>query len=601
MRFQLDHDNRDTPAHRAVMAPERTAVASYSGRCMSERRTLKAKGPTQFDLLGMSDGAFESMNARLIRLEFPTAVKPANVSDGGADMVLPRKEGAGYARCWQSKHYPKNIRWAKCEKSLADARKHWNPERYTFIFPRELTVGEQKTFDEKFGSLDIPVDYWNGEELQTRLTGSDAGERVARHFFDDAELDRERTYQAIEAGRRLDTLNDGLDRLANLGRFAAERDAYFSYPGVTHEQDGPGPPLTPGTVMSVAEGDGKVIARYDVVPRDEEAMERFAPEFTLEPAEGEMGERASELLQQALSEGKGIQIAEGIDFTFTQLPPGLEHLVGQRMTGGQIVLGQPELVRLPIPPWHAHVTAGEASVDVRLTEMTPPPKGWDLALSGSAGGLTATMLFRRHGEGGQMTLSFRYARSAALVGEQLAALLFLRALTTASEVVVSDEGKTGRPELHFPPPVGSLPPEFELLIGFLENVRTIEEWAEVEYTLPEDITAPDAHSVAVVAGIIRAGGWASTWEHFELTMPAGQVEPLRGGHAVRCEQAMGANVLGRTVELGYAQFEVVDFRIASERPASGRPGEVEVRIEPGSDAAANVFQRLVRQPTQTRP
>src|SRR6266576_1991391 len=123
---------------------------------MNDRRSIKAKGPPHFDLLGMSDEAFETMNARLIRLEYPDAFKPANVSDGGADMVLPKEDGSGYARCWQSKHYPKKI-----------------------------------------GVLDIRVDYWNGEELQAHLTGSEPGERIARRFFDDAESDRERTYQAI--------------------------------------------------------------------------------------------------------------------------------------------------------------------------------------------------------------------------------------------------------------------------------------------------------------------------------------------------------------------------------------------------------------------
>jgi hypothetical protein len=563
---------------------------------MNARRSIKAKGPTHFDLLGMSDEAFETMNARLIRLEYPDAVKPANVSDGGADMVLPKEDSSGYARCWQSKHYPKNIRWEKCEKSLADAREHWDPEHYTFIFPRELTVGEQKTFDKKFRALDIRVDYWNGEELQARLTGSDAGERIARRFFDDAGSDRERTYQAIEAGKRLDNLGDALDRLSNLGRFAADRDAYFSYPGVTHEQQGPAPPMTPGTVLSVSEGDGKVVSRFDVVPRDDEAMERFAPQFTLQPAEGEIGQRAAELLQQALSEGRGAEI-EGLDFTFTRLPPGLEHLVGQRMTGHQIVLGKPEPVRLPVPPWQARVAAGEASLDVRLTEMPQPPDGWDLGLSGSSGGLVATMLFRRRGEGGQMTLNFHYTRGDAPVREQLAALHFLRAATAADAVVVTDQGETGRPELRLPPSVDSLPPELDVLIAFLENVRSIEEWVEIEFMLPETITATDAQGVARLAAIIRDGGWRATWNHFELTLATEGIEPLRGGHVLRVEQLMKANVLGRTVELGFGQFEFVDFHIASEDPAPDQPGQVVVRIEPNSAEAANVFQRLVKEPT----
>ena len=72
------------------------------------------------------------------------------------------------------------------------ARTNWNPGHYTFVFPPELNVGEQQTFDRTLRGpdADITVDYWNGEELQFRLSGSDDGQRVARTFFDDVELDR---------------------------------------------------------------------------------------------------------------------------------------------------------------------------------------------------------------------------------------------------------------------------------------------------------------------------------------------------------------------------------------------------------------------------
>ena len=47
-------------------------------RAMSEQRRLPPKGPRLYDLLGMPDENFERMCARLIRLEFPSAFKPAN-------------------------------------------------------------------------------------------------------------------------------------------------------------------------------------------------------------------------------------------------------------------------------------------------------------------------------------------------------------------------------------------------------------------------------------------------------------------------------------------------------------------------------------------
>lgn len=571
---------------------------------MSQRHPIRAKGATRFDLLGMNDEDFERMNARLIRLEHPTAFKPANVSDGGADMVEPKQDRSGYARCWQSKHYPNNIRWSKCEQSLSDARKNWKPERYTFIFPRELTVGEQKTFDEKFGSLDIPVDYWNGEELQGRLTASDQGERIARHFFDDVELQRERTNQAIEAGGRLDNPEDALDRLANIGAFLASDDAYFSYPAATHEQGGPGPPVTPGAVMSFAKGDGKVQSRVDVVPRDEEAMERYGPEFVLEPAEGEAGQRAAKRLQEALREGKDVEIDEGIDVTFTRMPPGFKDVVGERLTGGKLTLGRVGSTDRPVSPWKAHLRAssgeGNTSLNVHLSPMAEPPPGWDSGLSGSYGGLTVTALFRRREQGGELRWNFHFSRDDAPVREQLNALIFMRVISAAGELTVTDEGNTGRPELAMPTPVEPLAPELRALLAFLEDLSVIEEWANVEYRLPESITGGEAQNVALVANFIRNQGRAITWQNFEMTVPTDGMGPLRQGRLVRVETPVAGSLLGQTVQLGYAQLDLAGYTVVSEQPAANQPGYTVARIEPASDEAAAVFERLAHEATAAK-
>ena len=341
---------------------------------MTDADPIAAKGPRRYDLLGMGDEAFETMNARLIRLEFPAAFKPSNTKDGGADMVLP-KDG-GYERCWQSKHFSKNINWTQCKESLAAARNNWNPSHYTFCFWRELTDPEQKTFDKHFrgANMDILVDHWNGNEIQARLISSDQGQRVARTFFEDAELDRENVYRAIEAGGRLDTTEDAVDRLSNIGGFLASKDAYFSYPATTHEAGGPVPPVTPGAVMSYAKGGEEITSRVDVVPRDQEAMELYGPEFVLEPTEGAEGQRAAELLHRALSEGEPVAIEGGLDMTFTRMPPGLQDVVGKRMTGGRFEVGPAQRVPRPLPAWnaHLHVTTGQGRGSDRCR---PDPDG----------------------------------------------------------------------------------------------------------------------------------------------------------------------------------------------------------------------------------
>ena len=66
---------------------------------------------------------------------------------------------------------------------------------------------------------------------------------------------------------------------------------------------------------------------------------------------------------------------------------------------------------------------------------------------------------------------------------------------------------------------------------------------------------------------------------------------------VRWKRTLETNVLGRTVALGYAQVDIVDYRIVSGQPAPDEPGHVVVRIGPSSEQAANVFERLVKQRT----
>lgn len=570
---------------------------------MSDDKLIRAKGATRYDLVGMSDEKFESMCARLIRLEFPDAFKPADTSDGGADMALP-KDGGGYVRCWQSKHFRRNVPWTKCQKSLAAARKNWDPEHYTFCFPRELTIGEQKTFDKHFRGpdTDIKVDYWNGEELQARLNGSDEGQRVGRTFFEDTELDRENTYRALEAGGRLDTPMDALDRLTNIGGFLAGKDAYFSYPAVTHETDGSAPPVTPGSVMSYATSDGHIDSRTDVVPRDAEAMERYGPQFVLQPTDSEEGRRASKRLQNALREGTAVEIQEGLDVTFTQMPPAYKDIVGERLVGGTVQLGPVERLRPAAPPWTARMRASTdvavASLVVRLQQGDVVPDGWDDAFVGRYGGLQVTAMFRRRGTGGELRWNFRHARDDSPAREQVAALQFVKAACGTGEILFSDAGDTGRPDLRIPTTPAEFPAEAQALLAFLEDVQTIEEWADVEYVLPDTVSALEARDVAYIANIVRNQGRSITWKNFEMVVRRPGVQPLRDGRLLRVETKASADLFGRVVPLGYSRMELADYRVAAVQPAPGQPDSFHVRIEPVDGSGAAIFEQLLKDRTR---
>jgi hypothetical protein len=572
---------------------------------MSDARRIRPRGPVEHDLVGMPDDRFEAMVAQLIRLDYPDARKPANTSDGGADMLLP-DEADGYDRAWQSKHFTKRPNWTKCRESLAAARRNYDPSHYTFVFPRDLTVAEETTFTKHFrgDDVDIKVDYWNATELQARLTSSPEGERVARNFFEDVDAHNEKLYAAIEAGGKVETVPDVMDRMTNLGEVLATKDSYFSYPGVTHEVGEPHPPPTPGAVMSVETYTETQATRVDVVPRHEDAMEEYGPAFTLHPVEGPEGERAHKLLQEALREGTEVEIDSGLEVEFTRLPPGLKDTVGQRLAG-TVRMGPATRQPLPVlPPWRARLRAkGDEATETFDLDMLPVedvPDGWDHALRGTRGGLTMTALFRRTETSGEMSWTFNYTFDRSPVREQLAALKFFRAMCQPGTLTVADRSETRREVIEFELPVGEFDEEMETLAAVLANIDTVERWADVTFPVPETITAEEAHKFAVVAHHLRQGGAEVTWKHFTFTVPEASLAPLHRRSVVRVEQAMSAELFGQEVELGFGQVDVTAYRIASLAPTPHTPGHVDVRLEPQDAAAAKRFHRIVKARTTAR-
>lgn len=561
---------------------------------------IPPKRPTQYDLLKQPDEDFEAMVARLVRLEYSDAFKPANTSDGGADMVLQGpKERSGHERCWQAKHYPQRIGWTKCKESLAAAQKHWQPRYYTFVFPRDLTVTEQNTFERHFGDSAITVDYWNGDRLQGLLTESDEGQRVAKTFFDDVELDKENLTRAIEVGGKLATPEDALDRLGNVGGFLASSDAYFWYPSSTQEPDGPGQPVPPGSVMSFSSAEGPVTSRIDVVPRDGEAMERYGPELRVQATDDEVGRAAGKRLQQALQEGKEVEIGEGLEVIPTRMPPQFKDVVGQTMTG-TVRVGPAERARRKAQPWRPRLMAKandeEASVSVLLAPTPGVPEGWDDCFSGEFAGMTVTALFREFATGGgEVRWNFRHRRDGSPVRDQLRALQFMRVLSLGGEIAVE---AAGRPLSKSVVPAEPLPRDAQALIAFFEDVRTIEEWTGVEFSLPESIEPVESRNVADLAAWIRHGGSNVTWEAFGAVVT--DVQPLRDQRLLRVERKVGAKALGRIVDLGVTRLDLVDYEVVDHGEATDGSGGFDVRIKPTAESEGRAFEALALDKTRPR-
>ncbi len=596
--LEADRDSAGTGTFSAPCSPRRRCRTHNQGSPVSAQKEILPKRPIQYGLLRQPAEDFESLVARLVRLECPTAIKLARTSDGGADMVLPADGDEGYDRCWQTKHFPAGISWAKCKDSLRAAREHWNPAHYTFVFPRELTKTEQKTFKNHFGGLDITVDYWNGDRLQGLLTGSEEGQRVARTFFDDVELDKENLQRSIEVGGRLDSPDDALDRLSNVGGFLASGDAYFSYPAVTHESDGPSPPAPSGAVMSFSSSEGQITSRIDIVPRDSEAMERYAPEFVLAASDDETGRKAREQLEAALREGKAVEIGEGLEVTPTRMPPAFQGIVGEPLTG-TVQIGPAERARPQAKRWKATLTAEdmarEASVSVVLAQTPKVPDGWDDCFEGNVGGMTVTALFREFSTGGgEVRWNFHHRRDNSPVRHQLRALRFLDALGSGGEITVDGEGgRLSKSSVGADP----LPSDALALIAFFEDVRTIEEWAEVQFDLPATVEAEQARSIAYLARMMRGIRLPVTWEPFDITVRDAQNLSEQG--VLRIEGQSGARILGQEVKLGFVRVEMTEYEVIERAKTSDGPGMVSARVQPIGDGPGQGFESLSKAKTLT--
>jgi hypothetical protein len=572
----------------------------------SDEHPKPPKGARTYHLLAMSDADFEALCSRLVRLEHPTVIRPAAPGDGGADMVLPGP-GTTYERCWQVKHFTRAINWTQCRESLDRAKETWRPTRYTFCFPRDLRFKEQETFDKRFrGEREgVAVDHWSGDAILARLTGSEEGERVARTFFNDPELDMAKVVRAVQAQGALETGQDALERMLPVGQSLASSDAYFAYPAATHETGQPGHEPPAGTAMSIIRVDGLVTTRVDAVPRDAEALERYGPEVRVETTPDEKGTRAAELLQSALQHGHSVSLTEGVEVVVTQAPPAFEQLVGERLTAGTLEVGPAEPLARPTPPppppYHTRISVetdeGPVSLDVTLLPAETPPPGFDGALVGSYGGLQVSAMFRAVEGGGELKWNFHYTTDESPLRERVAALRLIRALGDSGQAVITDRGPSKRPEIRAATPPVQLPQDLRALVAYLEDLLAISDWTGVEFEVPDFTDGEGAATVARVAKLIRDSGWLVRWSEIELTVGREEMENLSAGQRqLALVRTLAARINNQVVELGFTHVVVTEYQLTVV--AEHADGTFAVRLEPPTGDAGEVFERLTKQEPQ---
>lgn len=117
---------------------------------------------------GLEWPEFERLVYDLIHAEQPAAVRP-RPPDSGADVLVPASEGEAPA-VFQVKHFIGRVDWSRCEESLSAARA-LEPSRVTFVFSRDLTARELRTFQRKLVEPhdDLGVDLWTLSKLRALL------------------------------------------------------------------------------------------------------------------------------------------------------------------------------------------------------------------------------------------------------------------------------------------------------------------------------------------------------------------------------------------------------------------------------------------------
>jgi hypothetical protein len=307
------------------------------------------------------------------------------------------------------------------------------------------------------------------------------------------------------------------------------------------------------------------------------------------------------LLTDALREGRSVVLEEGIDLTFERVPPRFAHLEGQRITGRVELnrLHPPQPPRRPVPNWDAELSAVTAeerpSIRMLLQPASEPLEGWDTSLVGRLGGLTATASFRKRDGRGELNWNFNHHREDSPVRDQLAALRFIDALARGARLEVVDRGpaKTRRPPLTID---GLTVPEDAAtrpLLVLLEDLRVIELWSGLEFTLPEELTVGEARDIAQIAALVRDCGRPITWADALMRTSEEAVDRMRAGGPIRVEQTAGATILGQPIKLGIVQTDIYAYEVASATPAPDDPGMVDVRIVPTDGDSAEIFERLL--------
>jgi hypothetical protein len=542
-------------------------------------------GPRKLDLGALTDEDFELLCFLVVLLEHAEAVKLAN-PDGGADAALPTSTSRDYARCWQFKRYPGTIYWAKCIESLDRAVRTYGMPHYTFCFARDLTTNQEHAFKAKLVGrhAGVTIDYWNHSRLVASLIGSEHGGRIVKQFYGDPAVDAQAIARALRAGGELASGSDALDRLAAVGTYLAGHDPFFTYPTSTRESDAAPPAQpTPGSIMAVEQSEGLLTTRIEAIPRNAEALDRYLPSGKLSFPATEEGRRILDEFVNTLRFG-GEATLRGVSLEFDRLPP-LFQAMEPAEPPDEIII---RAASGPPAPWDAsfRATKSGATLAVDLRPVDPPPD-WDGALRGARGGLEATLLMRRRGDGGEMTMNWSFREQNSGFRDQADALALLEAIYAGEPLDIGDR-TGGRPTFTLQPETTAVPEFISQLKRLSEDLATIEAWTGESLRMPNQITGDELRSIAEAAYIIRSRKSRMNFAHVVMDVEPEKYKAFAADPSapLRLELVWGIDLFGRKLPLGKLCGDLTGVDATEvERIETDGKEVVRVRLEPRTDAA----------------
>jgi hypothetical protein len=536
-----------------------------------------AREVTVRDLADLGDERFEQLIASIVFAEHPDAERPAT-PDGGADVLLPATT-TRRARVWQVKHYPNDIAWKKCEKSLDDAVASYNPGGVVFVFPRNLSKPQRDRFEERLVKRHrgVTVKHWGLQRIQEALASHP--DITIRYFGEErGDVLPGLIRAAQQGGKQLENTRDLADRAFALDEYADVADPSFEYEvsfgrAAMKQRLWEDPPFM---VVHETRGERRVSAEAWLRP---EATANARYGFTNDDA----GDHAREQVREAFAAGQSVDLSDGIWLRIENAPTvvkeavdslaeeGFEHRTSTLSPGRSV-------------DFTLHLgAADDAPQRTFAVRALPPPKGLELSFGCIANGLALFADFARKEPptiGLNVRLSLHLGQDAAA---NAAAARFMLAFFRTDEVVCDAPGllpETGlviatddKPPAH----AGALD-QLELL-GVLFDALAVIEQRFGHIDVPEQFSRQDFDDAVKTAQVLSTGGGSMSVEELVIELDHQAVDDFvskaQAGHPGRHPLQM--TVFGRRLQLGIAEFNTPPVRLVTKEKGSV-PGMTRVRL-----------------------